>query len=131
MFSTPCVSKISLPLQRYLPVNLDASPERGGAEQSEAEGLIYDFVCKTPQSASPPAPLSGEPVRRIAGCPSVGFAASSPFRGAFYIDQLLPQSSSMTAPLSGEPVRRFQVAPQSASPPAPFSGEPSIPIICY
>ena len=74
----------------------------GFAASSPFRGAVY-IDQLLPQAASPPAPLSGEPVRRIAGCPSGGFAASSPFRGAVYIDQLLPQAASPPAPLSGEP----------------------------
>ena len=88
---------------------LKSLPSRGGAGQSEAEGLIYDFVCKTPQSPSAPAPLSGEPSISISCCLS-HLRCQLPFQGSL---------------LDG-----LQVAPQSASPPAPLSGEPSISISC-
>ena len=69
--------------------DVQASPERGGAERSEAERLIGDFVGRTPQSSSMTAPLLGEPTRLIIGCPSVIFDDSSPFWGAFLMADLL------------------------------------------
>ena len=72
--------------------DVQASPERGGAERSEAEGLIDDFVGITPQSSSMTAPLSGVPTRLIIGCPSVIFDDCSPFRGAYETDYWLPLS---------------------------------------